>query len=199
MVTAAGLELWPGGRPDCLDRAGGDLVLPDGSPGRLRRGRYRKPWLAGRTWTSPERVQMSLLFRLQRYGVAASDVLAVGERPTADGHIDTFLLTRLRGWVVGLGEFLAACESPAERQALCWKRRKPSSPGCIGRGVTSAAKWKSWRSSSWRTFRHTSRLTGASGLVLRRRLRAWWRWRNLRRLRPARRLGALPCLTEGCP
>jgi hypothetical protein len=192
MVTAAGLALWPDGRPDCLGRAGGDLVLPDGSPGRLRRGRYRKPWVAGRAWTSPERVEMSLLFRLQRYGVAAPEVLAVGERPGADGTIDAFLLTRLPGRVVGAlarrrglsGRLMEEADALLDRvhRAGCYFRGGMDELAVVESGEGPA---------------HVA-LTGASGLVLRRRLRRWWRWRDLRRLARLT-AGASPCITEGCP
>jgi len=37
---------------------------------------------------------MSILFRLQRFGIEAPQVLAVGERPTGDTEINAFLLTR---------------------------------------------------------------------------------------------------------
>src|SRR5439155_512422 len=109
--------------------------LPDGGTGRLAAGCYRLPWWR-RTWTSPERVQMGLLFRLERRGIEAPRVLAEGERPRADGAVDAFLLTRLpqaaplerwlafcrdvrrvRGrpdWVEALGEDWPDCVMQAE-------------------------------------------------------------------------------------
>src|SRR5207237_42398 len=48
-----------------------------------------------RTWISPQRRQMSLLFRLQRHGVTVPQVLAVGDCPMRRGYIASFLLVRL--------------------------------------------------------------------------------------------------------
>src|SRR6185312_4119751 len=46
-----------------------------------------------RTAGSPEQRQASLLLRLQRHGVAAPQVLALGQRRDGQGRIETLLLT----------------------------------------------------------------------------------------------------------
>src|SRR5207245_4470864 len=100
-VTPAFLALWPTSVPDFL-RASLDgsplqreVELPDGGRGLLVRGRYRLLWLPWRgerrTWTSPERLRMSTLFRLQRFGIEAPQVLAVSERSSGDTEVDAFL------------------------------------------------------------------------------------------------------------
>jgi hypothetical protein len=74
-----------------------DLDLPDGTRGRLECAEHRRPWLGRRTWIAPERRRMSLLFRLQRHGVRAPEVLAVGERLLPSGRVRAWLLSRLPG------------------------------------------------------------------------------------------------------
>src|SRR5262249_7080413 len=104
-VTAAFLALWPASVPGFLAAAPEEALgrkeieLPDGGRGLVVWGRYRLAWHRRqgerrRTWTSPERLRMSILFRLQRFGIEAPQVLAVGERPTDDTEINAFLLTR---------------------------------------------------------------------------------------------------------
>ncbi|MBI1915775.1 MAG: hypothetical protein HYS12_13730 [Planctomycetes bacterium] len=133
-VTAAFLVLWPASVPDFLATVPEgtlpqrEVELPDGGQGLLVWGRYRLPWhcrrgARRRTWTSPERLRMSILFRLQRFGIEAPHVLAVGERPARDTEIDAFLLTRqppaaqpLSDWLV---EQTARLLMPGERQ-LRW-------------------------------------------------------------------------------
>jgi tRNA A-37 threonylcarbamoyl transferase component Bud32 len=46
-----------------------------------------------RSAVSPEQRQASLLLRLQRHGIAAPQVLALGQRRAADGRIESLLLT----------------------------------------------------------------------------------------------------------
>lgn len=105
-VTPAFLALWPSEVPEWLLsapkwRKSSEVVpLPDGGCGRLVKGRYRLAWLrrAGwvrSVWTSPERRQMNALNRLQRCGIEAPQVLAVGERGEGDGWVHAFLLTRV--------------------------------------------------------------------------------------------------------
>jgi tRNA A-37 threonylcarbamoyl transferase component Bud32 len=132
-VTPAFLALWPTSVPDFLlgSPAGGPLrqevELPDGGRGLLASGRYCLPWHQRRgersTWTSPERLRMSLLFRLQRFGIEAPQVLAVSERPAGATEVDAFLLTRqppatqpLTDWLV---EQTGLLLTPAERR-LRW-------------------------------------------------------------------------------
>ncbi|HTU89646.1 MAG TPA: lipopolysaccharide kinase InaA family protein [Gemmataceae bacterium] len=51
-------------------------------------------WSRPRRFTvSPEQRQAALLLRLQRHGIAAPQVLAMGQRRAADGNIASFLLT----------------------------------------------------------------------------------------------------------
>src|SRR6185369_16315988 len=95
------------------------IPLPDGGTGCLSTGRHRLPWFGQRgqwrrTWMSPERRQMGLLFRLERHGVEAARVLAEGERPQPDGTVDAFLLAHLPESAMPLQCWLAAL--PAERQ-----------------------------------------------------------------------------------
>jgi heptose I phosphotransferase len=50
-------------------------------------------WARGRPPESPEQRQASLLLRLQRHGVAAPRVLALGQRRTSPWQVESFLLT----------------------------------------------------------------------------------------------------------
>jgi tRNA A-37 threonylcarbamoyl transferase component Bud32 len=69
-----------------------------GRRGLLLRRRQTQPlrrlwnWLRGRRPTSPELSQASLLFRLQRHGVATPRVLAMGQQLGNGGRVDSFLL-----------------------------------------------------------------------------------------------------------
>jgi tRNA A-37 threonylcarbamoyl transferase component Bud32 len=137
-VTPAFLALWPSSVPDCLRTSPGDagplsrkIALPDGGQGLLVWARHRLPWYrwrgrARRTWTSPERLRMSTLFRLQRYGIEAPQVLAVGERAAGDTHVDAFLLTRqpaatqpLADWLIErAGQRLTLSERRLRREVL---------------------------------------------------------------------------------
>src|SRR2546430_10495484 len=69
---------------------------------------------------------MSTLFRLQRYGIEAPLVLAVGERVAGDTHVDAFLLTRqpaatqpLTNWLIEPGgQRLTLSERRLRREVL---------------------------------------------------------------------------------
>jgi tRNA A-37 threonylcarbamoyl transferase component Bud32 len=50
-------------------------------------------WLRGKRWSSPEQRQSVLLLRLQRHGIPAPRVLAMGQRQKRNGQQDSFLLT----------------------------------------------------------------------------------------------------------
>jgi len=137
-VTPAFLALWPSSVPDFLRMPPGDagpmsreITLPDGGQGLLVWARHRLPWYrrrgrARRTWTSPERLRMSTLFRLQRYGIEAPEVLAVGERLAGATHVDALLLTRqpaatqpLTDWLIErAGQRLTLCERRLRREVL---------------------------------------------------------------------------------
>jgi tRNA A-37 threonylcarbamoyl transferase component Bud32 len=117
-VTPAFRQLWPEDPPHFLaqplpdpDQAARVIRLPDGSEGLLVCRPYRLPWHSRfgsrrRLWTSPERLHMSTLFRLQRYGVSAPEVLAVGERFVGRNDVVAFLLTRSLAGAVPLGSWL---------------------------------------------------------------------------------------------
>jgi len=123
-VTPAFLHLWPRDLPGFLNRDADEdceVELPDGGRGRLVRRRHELPWFrrrgaARRTWTSPQRLQMNLLFRLHHFGVAVPEVLAAGEKPLPDGQVEAFLLTRLLPHTVRLGSWLPGCPDPDSRR-----------------------------------------------------------------------------------
>src|SRR5262249_50188158 len=117
-VTPAFRELWPDTVPPFLTKHEAEtrsIALPDGSRGLLVRRHYRP---LGNDWTSPERLRMSLLNRLQRFGIEAPRVLAVGERPLPGGDTTAFLLTRLPVATSPLKEWLGQHPELAERVAL---------------------------------------------------------------------------------
>jgi len=158
-VTTAFLALWPASVPDFLQTAPEEALiqreieLPEGGRGLLVWGCYRLPWHQRqgerrRTWTSPERLRMSILFRLQCFGIEAPQVLAVGERSAGDTEINAFLLTRqppatepLTDWLV---ERAGRLLTPDERR-LRWDVLRQAGTllarlheaGCYFRGVPS--------------------------------------------------------------
>jgi len=131
-VTPAFLAVWPLSVPDFLRSSPANegsrsraVALPDGGQGLLVRARHCLPWYrrrgrARRTWTSPERLRMSTLFRLQRYGIEAPQVLAVGERPAGETHVDAFLLTRQLAATRPLSDWLR--ERAGQRLTLSERR-----------------------------------------------------------------------------
>ena len=165
-VTPAFLALWPAAPPEWLLRLDGgegerEITLPDGGRGLLT---WRRRRGLGRGGISPERREMSLLFRLQRYGIEGPRVLAVGDRRHESGEVVSFLLSRApesAGYkpaaTQAAGAFLARLHS-----AGCYFRSEPQGIGtdAVGRLVVERA----------------------DGLVVRRSWRAYWRWRDLRRL-----------------
>lgn len=172
-VTAAYLALWPSSPPPWLSAAELDgegeraVELPDGGRGLLK-WRRRRP---GKKGISPERAEMSILYRLQRYGIEAPQVLAVGDRRLDTGEIVSFLLTRPAadtlpldfppGWLGRAGALLArlhdaGCSFQVGPLGLAMQVRR----GEAGRLV----------------------LTRADGLVIRRRWGGFWKRRDLRRL-----------------
>jgi len=110
-VTQEGHRLWPYTIPVSnwlAARGQSTIKLTSGHNGMLTTQCRRPRWWERRPWTSPERKQMSLLFRLERLGIEAPRVLAVGEYPRDDGSITCFLLTRLPG---GCSQLPAVCPS----------------------------------------------------------------------------------------
>src|SRR5205823_5313772 len=107
-------QLWPDVLPAFLSRVKDEereVRLPDGGHGLFIRHCHRLPRSARRgaerrLWTSPERLQMNLLNRLQRFGVEAPRVLAAGERTLAENHVSAFLLTRQPDAATPLGKWL---------------------------------------------------------------------------------------------
>jgi tRNA A-37 threonylcarbamoyl transferase component Bud32 len=85
------------------------VALPDGGPGLLVRRRAVRPFgrLRGRRPVSPELRQAGLLFRLQRYGIPTPELLAVGQRETGPGWLDSFLLLRPLPDTMPLAEWLS--------------------------------------------------------------------------------------------
>lgn len=65
-------------------------------------------WLLHRPLTSSEVRQAGLLFRLQRHGVGAPRLLAVGERHFSAGRLESFLLTEPVHGAVPLASWLAS-------------------------------------------------------------------------------------------
>jgi tRNA A-37 threonylcarbamoyl transferase component Bud32 len=186
-VTAAFRALWPSSLPHYLSWPAlqqfdgeSEVLLPDGGCGLLVCGRRQLPG-PGRHQVTPERRRMSTLFRLQRYGIEAPQVLAVGERPLsqsqAAGDVVSFLLTRPPPDTLPLGTWLAAAQHRWRQQVLgdagvllarlhqagCYFRRGPDGlavqvrPGKSPRVV----------------------LERADGLDVRRHFRGLWQRRNL--------------------
>ena len=121
--------------PDWLVAAGpadgpaGDLTetpvrLPGSRRGTLVRRRARRRWwglwclLRRRPLTTPEFQQAATLFRLQRHGIGAPRLLAVGQRATGLGQTASFLLT----------------ERPADGTSLtAWLETHPAHPPAAAR------------------------------------------------------------------
>src|SRR5262249_16731297 len=97
-----------------------------GRKGLLIRRRQSRPlawlgaWLRGRRLVSPELEQAGLLFRLQRYGVAAPRLLAAGQRHVRPWRTDSLLLLEPLQGTVPLAAWPA---SPGGRQ-----RPPPAAP-----------------------------------------------------------------------
>jgi hypothetical protein len=121
-VTPAFLQLWPHELPAFLEQQGDvdcEMALPGECRGRLVRRRHQLSWrhrrgAARRMWTSPERLQMNLLFRLQRFGIECPGVLAAGELPLSNGSVEAFLLTLLPADAIPLGAWLVLARSASE-------------------------------------------------------------------------------------
>jgi tRNA A-37 threonylcarbamoyl transferase component Bud32 len=62
-------------------------------PGAARALLIQRKQSARRSASSPEQRQAALLLRLQRHGIAAPQVLALGQRRTTEGRGESFLLT----------------------------------------------------------------------------------------------------------
>ena len=109
-VTSSLARSWPGADPSMLEldrqpalpRQGVTrrwLPMQAGPPVLLTRRCARAPlssawaWLSGRRWSSWEQQRSVLLLRLQRHGIAAERVLAMGQRQRLGGRQDSFLLT----------------------------------------------------------------------------------------------------------
>jgi tRNA A-37 threonylcarbamoyl transferase component Bud32 len=70
--------------------------------------------LRGKVFNSPELEQAGTLFRLQRYGVQAPRLLAVGQKHRKPWRIESFLLTEPVLHAVGLEEWLAGDYCPLD-------------------------------------------------------------------------------------
>jgi tRNA A-37 threonylcarbamoyl transferase component Bud32 len=92
------------------------VELPDGGRAVLVRRRRFQPlrWLWGRLRrrrpASPELRQAGMLFRLQRHGVPTPRLLAVGQRETAPGWLESFLLVEPLPDAAPLGDWLSNSE-----------------------------------------------------------------------------------------
>ncbi len=100
------------------------LPTPDGAVVRLERQRHDHctvprwfAWLRGRVYTAPEQRRAHLLLRLERYHVAAPQVLAMGRR-WQGGRLDAFLLTRPLARTLALELWLRRCPDRAARQQV---------------------------------------------------------------------------------
>jgi len=165
-VTAAYRALWPAFPPAWLtapDFSGERTVdLPDGSHGVLKCHRRRPEYGV----ISPERVEMSLLYRLERYGIEAPQVLAVGDRRLDSGEVVSFLLTRSP---------VAAGLQPADSAAAGAFLARLHDAGCFFRGEPLGLAWRTRPGEAPRLV-----LTRADGLVIRRWFRSFWKRRDLR-------------------
>lgn len=109
-VTSALPRSWPGvdprtlalDRQPAMPRRGMTrrwLPMQDSSAVLLTRRKARAPfsslwsWLRGRRWSSWEQRQSVLLLRLDRHGITAERVLAMGQRQQSGGRHESFLLT----------------------------------------------------------------------------------------------------------
>jgi heptose I phosphotransferase len=146
-VTPGAGEAWLERGPDgwlSLDRqpaspAGGFsrrwLAAPDGERALLvrRNGRLSLAevggWLLGRSPTSPEQRQATLLFRLQRHAVPAPCVLAMGQRQRLPWQRDSFLLTAPDADAVRLDAWLSRRRESAAEQAT--RRRVLREAGAV--------------------------------------------------------------------
>jgi heptose I phosphotransferase len=158
-ATPALEAAWPGRPPEWLAEAlspgpGGAsfrrwLPAADGAPTLLVR-QSRRPtagdwWrrLWGRPPTTAEQRRAELLLRLQRHGIEAPHVLAMGRREAA-GRVESFLLTRPAGGAVRLAAWLARQPGPARRRAVLGAagallRRLHDAACCLdGRGPAEA-------------------------------------------------------------
>jgi len=99
-------------------------TLPDETRTLLvqRRGRETFAERLRRPFVSPEQRQAALLLRLQRHGVAAPQVLALGQRRGADGNVESFLLTEPLSDTCSLEAWLA-----------CQTRRRATASGLARR------------------------------------------------------------------
>jgi hypothetical protein len=82
-------------------------------PATLVQRRASQPWhwlwskVRRRRWTAPELEQAGVIFRLQRYGVRAAQVLAFGQSLCRPWQMESFLLLEDRTGQVSLGQWLA--------------------------------------------------------------------------------------------
>jgi heptose I phosphotransferase len=106
------------------------VTLADGRLALLVRRRCRRPlaalwaWLTRRRLVSPEQRAASLLFRLQRHGVPAPRVLAVGLRRGLPWRLDSFLLTEPATDTVPLHVWLGHQAQRRRTRAALRRRRQ---------------------------------------------------------------------------
>jgi heptose I phosphotransferase len=135
-ITPALDECCPAGVPDWLPLEAqpspteGPLSrrwfdLPGGRRLLLVRCQYRVGWQAHwrpmcrRPWISAEQCQASLLLRLERHGVAAPRVLALGRRAGPAEQVESFLLTEPPSDTIGLQVWLRGSgRSPTWRREV---------------------------------------------------------------------------------
>jgi tRNA A-37 threonylcarbamoyl transferase component Bud32 len=81
--------------------------------GYLVRRRELRPWcglwnwLRGKRSSTPELERAGTLFRLERYGVTLPRLLAVGQRHTRTGYLESFLLTEAAPGLIDLTDWFA--------------------------------------------------------------------------------------------
>lgn len=101
------------------------LVLPGRKQVLLERRQGRVPlmalfrqWLMGRPLITPEQRRATLLWRLERHGVAAPRVLAAGRRVSSSCRQESFLLSEPFAGTIRLSMWLAQASSPVQRQRV---------------------------------------------------------------------------------
>jgi heptose I phosphotransferase len=95
-----------------------------GPPALLERGRHwSAPWPWRRDAAAPEQRRAELLRRLERHGLPAPRVLAMGRRRTAPWRVEAFVLTRLPADAVRLTAWVARQLRPPETSARARRRR----------------------------------------------------------------------------
>jgi tRNA A-37 threonylcarbamoyl transferase component Bud32 len=111
------------------------LTLPDGGRALLVRRRSRPAWRKGST---EEQRQAVVLLRLQRHGVPAPAVLALGQRAHSSREVDSFLLTEPAPDTVSLAAWLTRLSGRSDPAARKERRRLLREAGSLLRRLHGA-------------------------------------------------------------